>query len=70
MSRQNQTAQKRLIQEVKALHDEPNPALHSLGPVSDDNLFEWKALMRGVPGTAYEGALLYSNSSCKRAFWL
>lgn len=50
-----QSAQKRLLQEVRALQDEPNPALQSLGPVGDDNLFEWKAVMRGVPGTAYEG---------------
>ena len=55
MAKTNQSAQKRLLQEVKALRDETSPALQSLGPVSDDNLFEWKAIMRGVPGTAYEG---------------
>lgn len=50
-------AQKRLLQEVKALQEEPNPALLSLGPASDEDLFEWKAVMRGVVGTAYEGEL-------------
>ena len=55
MSKSGQTAQKRLLQELKSLQDEPNPALELLSPVGDDDLFEWKAVMKGVPGTAYEG---------------
>ncbi|KAL9053681.1 MAG: hypothetical protein Q9162_004632 [Coniocarpon cinnabarinum] len=57
MAKTNQSAQKRLLQEVRAIQDEPNPALQFLGPVNDDNLFEWRATMKGVAGTAYEGGL-------------
>ena len=49
------SAQKRLMQEVRALQEEPNAALVSLGPMRDEDLLEWQAIMKGVPGTAYEG---------------
>lgn len=48
-------ASKRLIKELDAYHSDPSPALSSLGPESDDDLFHMKAVMRGPDGTAYEG---------------
>ncbi|KZF23666.1 putative ubiquitin-conjugating enzyme [Xylona heveae TC161] len=50
-------AAKRLLQELKFYSQDPNDALISLGPVSDDQLFHWEAVMKGVNGTAYEGGL-------------
>jgi hypothetical protein len=46
---------KRLIQELQDYHKDPNPALLHLGPVSDDELTKWTAVLKGVEGTAYEG---------------
>ncbi|KAF2198463.1 ubiquitin-conjugating enzyme E2 4 [Delitschia confertaspora ATCC 74209] len=53
-SRSNQSATKRLLHELQTYHSDPNDALLELGPVSDDELMEWRAVMKGVPGTAYE----------------
>lgn len=50
-----QTPTKRLLQELKTYHSDPNEALLELGPVNDDELMHWRAVMKGVPGTAYEG---------------
>jgi peroxin-4 len=46
---------KRLIQELQNYHQDPNPVLLHLGPVSDDELMKWTAVLEGVEGTAYEG---------------
>jgi peroxin-4 len=43
------------MNELSALQTEPNEACARLGPVADDELLHWQAVMRGVPGTAYEG---------------
>ena len=48
-------ATKRLIKELDAYHRDPSPALRELQPVSDDDLFNWNAVLRGPEGTAYEG---------------
>ncbi|TKA74753.1 hypothetical protein B0A49_02256 [Cryomyces minteri] len=48
---------KRLLQELQAYEQEPNDALLQLGPVSDDELMHWTAVMKGVEGTAYEGGV-------------
>ncbi|KAK5166011.1 hypothetical protein LTR04_000815 [Oleoguttula sp. CCFEE 6159] len=48
---------KRLLQELQAYEQEPNEALLQLGPVSDDELMHWTAVMKGVEGTAYEGGV-------------
>ena len=48
---------KRLLSELQRYHAEPNDALLDLGPVADNDLMEWRAVLRGVDGTAYEGAL-------------
>ncbi|MCJ1450569.1 hypothetical protein MMC28_000902 [Mycoblastus sanguinarius] len=48
---------KRLLQELKNNLSEPSPILLSLGPVSDAQILHWEAVMKGVPGTAYETGL-------------
>jgi len=47
--------QKRLLQELKSYPAEPNPELLRLGPVSDEDLSHWEAVMKGEAGSAYEG---------------
>lgn len=54
-SRADKSATKRLMQELRTIEDDPNPALLQLGPKQDDDLMEWRAVMKGVKGTAYEG---------------
>ncbi|EON69573.1 hypothetical protein W97_08833 [Coniosporium apollinis CBS 100218] len=56
-SRGAQSPQKRLLKELQEYHSDPNDALLELGPISDNELMEWRAVMRGVEGTAYEGGL-------------
>lgn len=51
----HQSTPKRLLHELQSYADEPNPALLHLGPDSDDELLQWSAVMKGVPGSAYEG---------------
>lgn len=58
MAGKGQTAAKRLIQELRSYEREPNDALSHLGPVSDDELMHWTAIMKGPSGTAYEGLSL------------
>lgn len=46
---------KRLLTELQTYQADPNEALLELGPVHDDELMHWRAVMKGVAGTAYEG---------------
>lgn len=55
MAGKGQSQTKRLIQELRSYDEEPSNALLHLGPVSDDDLSHWRAVMKGVEGTAYEG---------------
>jgi hypothetical protein len=55
MSSRAQSPTKRLLTELQTYQSEPNDALVELGPVSDSELTHWTAVMKGVPGTAYEG---------------
>lgn len=49
-------ATKRLLHELKAHATEASSdAIAHLGPESQDNLHHWTAVLKGVPGTAYEG---------------
>ena len=48
-------ASKRLIKELDAYSREPSFAIVSLEPVSDDNISQLKAVLRGPNETAYEG---------------
>lgn len=50
-----QSPVKRLLTELNTYQSDPNEALEHLGPVNEDELMHWTAVMRGVPGTAYEG---------------
>ncbi|RPA93091.1 ubiquitin-conjugating enzyme [Choiromyces venosus 120613-1] len=45
----------RVMNELSNYRKEPNPALESLGPVSEDDLFHWNAVLKGPEGTPYEG---------------
>jgi hypothetical protein len=54
-----QSPVKRLLNELQSYQTEPNEALAHLGPISDDELLHWTAVMRGVPDTAYEGQSPY-----------
>lgn len=46
---------KRLLQELKSIVEEPSPVLQSLSPASEAEILHWEAVMKGFPGTAYEG---------------
>ena len=54
----NQGPMKRLLTELQTYQSNPNEALLELGPVNDDEMTSWRAVMKGVPGTAYEGRFL------------
>lgn len=45
----------RLLRELKDYSKSPNEALLHLGPVDEENLLNWEAVLKGVPGTPYEG---------------
>lgn len=45
----------RLLRELKDYSKSPNEALLHLGPVDEENLLTWEAVLKGVPGTPYEG---------------
>ncbi|KAI9813436.1 MAG: hypothetical protein M1827_004111 [Pycnora praestabilis] len=51
------TSTKRLLHELAQYQEERNPALLFLGPVSDEQMLQWEAVMVGVGGSAYEGGL-------------
>ena len=45
----------RLLRELKDYTKSPNEALLHLGPVDEEDLLHWEAVLKGVPGTPYEG---------------
>jgi len=47
-------ASKRLLKEIKDYEKSPNPVLASLGPIDDDDLLHWSAVLLGSAGTIYE----------------
>ncbi|RAK95731.1 putative ubiquitin conjugating enzyme (UbcJ) [Aspergillus ibericus CBS 121593] len=47
----------RLLRELKDYTNSPNEALLHLGPVDEDDLLHWEAVLKGVKGTPYEGGL-------------
>ncbi|MCJ1470660.1 hypothetical protein MMC07_009306 [Pseudocyphellaria aurata] len=50
------TATKRLLHELRAQTESgPHPFIPWVGPVSDAQILQWEAIMKGVPGSAYEG---------------
>lgn len=50
----------RLLRELKDYAKSPNEALLHLGPVDDEDLLRWEAVLKGVNGTPYEGTRLAS----------
>lgn len=50
------TAQRRLLQEYKALTNNPPEGI-TAGPVSEDDLLYWEALIQGPEGTPFEGGI-------------
>lgn len=49
-----QTTQ-RLLRELKDYSKSPNEALLHLGPVDEEDLLRWEAVLKGVNGSPYEG---------------
>lgn len=50
------TAQRRLLQEYRALTNNPPDGI-TAGPVSEDDLLYWEALIQGPEGTPFEGGV-------------
>ncbi|KAF2995686.1 hypothetical protein E8E13_003087 [Curvularia kusanoi] len=59
MAGSSRGATKRLMTELQSYQKDPNAELLSLGPL-DEDVLHWRAVMKGVEGTAYEGT--YPNS--------
>lgn len=55
MSAPSSNTTQRLIRELKEYHKTPNESLLHLGPVDEENLLHWEAVLKGVEGTPYEG---------------
>lgn len=55
-SSRNASPTKRLMTELQTYQHDPNEALLELGP-ADDDVLHWRAVMKGVVGTAYEGTI-------------
>lgn len=53
---------KRLLHELRSYEREPSDALLRLSPISDDQLTQWTAVLKGVPGTAYQSTFLVPSS--------
>ncbi|KAJ5989546.1 hypothetical protein N7481_004756 [Penicillium waksmanii] len=51
-----QTTQ-RLLRELKDYTKSPNESLLHLGPVDEEDLLRWEAVLKGVNGSPYEGGL-------------
>ena len=52
----NSVASKRLFQEYKAILSNPPDGI-TAGPVNEDDLFIWEALIMGPEGTPFEGGI-------------
>ncbi|KAJ5754007.1 uncharacterized protein N7511_008160 [Penicillium nucicola] len=57
MSGPSSNTTQRLIRELKDYSKSPNEALLHLGPVDDEDLLRWEAVLKGVNGTPYEDGL-------------
>ncbi|TYJ53401.1 hypothetical protein B9479_005948 [Cryptococcus floricola] len=54
---QTSTATRRLMKEYRDLTADPLQDTITAGPVSEDNMLEWEALIQGPEGTPYEGGV-------------
>lgn len=50
------TAQRRLLQEYRMLTNNPPDGI-TAGPVSEDDLLNWEAMIQGPEGTPFEGGV-------------
>lgn len=50
------TAHRRLLMEYRALTNNPPDGI-TAGPVSEDDLLQWEALIQGPEGTPFEGGV-------------
>ena len=50
------SASKRLFKEYKGLSSDPPEGI-TAGPVSEDDMFLWEALIQGPEGTPFEGGI-------------
>lgn len=50
------TAQRRLLQEYRALTNNPPEGI-TAGPISEDDILHWECLIQGPEGTPFEGGV-------------
>jgi hypothetical protein len=48
---------KRLLHELRSYEKDPSDALLHLGPINDQELTHWTAILKGSPDTAYQSKL-------------
>ena len=60
----------RLLRELKDYTKSPNEALLHLGPIDEDDLLHWEAVLKGVKGTPYEGTSIPYNLVNANAIWI
>jgi len=52
---------KRLLHELRSYEKDPSDALLHLGPINDQELTHWTAVLKGIPDTAYQNGLWKLN---------
>lgn len=67
MSHTSTVAQKRLFQEYKLLCTSPPEGI-TAGPVSEDDMFTWEALIQGPEGTPFEGGVFAAELTFTRDY--
>lgn len=60
-------AQKRLFHEYRLLCTSPPEGIHA-GPVTEDDMFLWEALIQGPEGTPYEGGVFAAELKFSRDY--
>jgi ubiquitin-conjugating enzyme E2 G2 len=53
-------ASRRLFSEFKALSTDPPEGIVA-GPVTEDDIYKWEALIQGPEGTPFEGGVLVAE---------
>ncbi|KAF3042898.1 hypothetical protein E8E12_005181 [Didymella heteroderae] len=69
MAGSSRGATKRLMTELQTYQKDPNEELLDLGP-ADEDVMHWRAVMKGVEGTAYEGLYILGRWLSSRGTWL
>lgn len=54
---------KRLLHELRSYEKDPSDALLHLGPINDQELTHWTAILKGLPDTAYQSKHFPSSAS-------